>query len=352
MKKLTLFLALLLGFFFQSLETHAAVPRVMAYDLHLDMSITGFVKFCYTLNTDAEKVYIIMYAPNGEVAWRRDITGSTRTKKGPQSWTWSQLDLPSFKGMTWAIEAQGTAITTLACTNDVSGTTTKYKFNRPQGVAVDNNPESDFFGRMYITLPKGGYDHKTGLVVFDPIHNVLSNSGITATGIELTSDDTYGMHRVAVNPTNNKVYYTKTFANNTAIYELTPDATNILSDGGTAKDIISGLGFTRADGICFDENGTLFVMDYARYSSGSQGDIYKVKGNEKTLFCENIGANQPNSIAYDGDGGVWMVQQRGTVGNPYPLAHINKNGEVDFKLTANTNNWFPTANITKGGSVA
>ena len=353
MKKLTLFLALLLGFFFQSLETHAAdpLPRVMAYDLHLDMSTPGFVKFCYTLNTDAEKVYIIMYAPNGEVAWRRDITGSTRTKKGPQSWTWSQLDLPSFKGMTWAIEAQGAAVSTFACTNDVSGSTTKYKFFRPQGVAVDNNPESDFFGRMYITLPKGGYDHTKGIVVFDPVHNVLSNNGITATGVVLGTNDTYAMHRIAVNPTNNKVYYTKS-EDPTAIYELTPDATSILSDGGTAKNIISGLGFTRADGICFDENGTLFVMDCAKYSSGSQGDIYKVKGNAKTLFCENIGANQPNSIAYDGDGGVWMVQQRGTVGNPYPLAHINKNGEVDFKLTENINNWFPTANITKGGSVA
>ncbi len=354
MKKVTLFFALLLGMFlFPSVETHAAEPRVMAYDLHLDPTApAGFVRFCYTLNTAAEHVYVVMYAPNGEVAMRRELTSSSFKTKGEHKWTIAQFDLPSFKGMTWAIEAQGTTITTLACTNDVSGTTTKYKFNRPQGVAVDNNPESDFFGRMYITLPKGGYDHKTGLVVFDPIHNVLSNSGITATGIELTSDDTYGMHRVAVNPTNNKVYYTKTFANNTAIYELTPDATNILSDGGTAKDIISGLGFTRADGICFDENGTLFVMDYARYSNGSQGDIYKVKGNEKTLFCENIGANQPNSIAYDGDGGVWMVQQRGAVGNPYPLAHINKNGEVDFKLTANTNSWFPTANITKGGSVA
>ena len=351
MKKLTLFFALLLGMFlFQSVETHAAaVPRVMAYDLHLDMSTTGFVKFCYTLNTDAEKVYIIMYAPNGEVAWRRDITSDTRKKKGPQSWTWSQLDLPSFKGMTWAIEAQGAAVSTLACTNDVSET--KYQFYRPQGVAVDNNPESDFFGRMYITLPRGGYDHTKGIVVFDPVHKVLSNNGITATGVVLGTNDTYAMHRIAVNPTNNKVYYTKS-EDPTAIYELTPDATSVLSDGGTAKNIISGLGFTRADGICFDENGTLFVMDCAKYSSGSQGDIYKVKDNAKTLFCENIGANQPNSIAYDGDGGVWMVQQRGTVGDPYPLAHINKNGEVDFKLTENTNNWFPASNITKGGSVA
>lgn len=353
MKKLTLFFALLLGMFlFPSVETHAAEPRVMAYDLHLDPTApAGFVRFCYTLNTAAEHVYVVMYAPNGEVAMRRELTSSSFKTKGEHNWTIAQFDLPSFKGMTWAIEAQGAAVSTFACTNDVSGSTTKYKFFRPQGVAVDNNPESDFFGRMYITLPRGGYDHTKGIVVFDPVHNVLSNNGITATDVVLGTNDTYAMHRIAVNPTNNKVYYTKS-EDPTAIYELTPDATSILSDGGTAKNIISGLGFTRADGICFDENGTLFVMDYARYSSGSQGDIYKVKDNAKTLFCENIGANQPNSLAYDGDGGVWMVQQRGTVGNPYPLAHINKNGEVDFKLTANTNNWFPTANITKGGSVA
>lgn len=337
MKKLTLFFALLLGMFlFPSVETHAAaVPRVMAYDLHLDMSTTGFVKFCYTLNTDAEKVYIIMYAPNGEVAWRRDITGSTRTKKGPQSWTWSQLDLPSFKGMTWAIEAQGAAVSTFACTNDVSGTTTKYKFNRPQGVAIDNNTESDFFGRMYIALPKGGYDHTKGIVVFDPVHNVLSNGGITATDVTLGDDDRLGMHRIAVDPTTNKVYYAKS-ESPTAVYELTPNATSILFDGGTAKNIVDGLGFTRVDAICFDVDGNMFVMDNCNISTG--GTLYKVKNGVKTKILQNgIWGVTDIGMAPDGKGGIWIAQNRSTVttDNLAALSHVNANGETDYVINKN-----------------
>ena len=103
-----------------------------------------------------------MYAPNGEVAWRRDITSNTRKKKGAQSWTYAQLDLPSFKGMTWAIEAQGTEISAPNAVLQLSNNTSEknsdgkyiYGFNRPQGIAVDNNPQSDYFGRIYVALPK------------------------------------------------------------------------------------------------------------------------------------------------------------------------------------------------------
>lgn len=353
MKKLTLFFALLLGMFlFNSATAHAAIPRVMAYGLKSEMNtpVDGFTKFTFSTNTKPTKAYLIFYHAGVEV-YRKDITTQAQKQLTNATYTLRTSDLPELTNMKWAIEVQGDAIGSLACTNDVSGNTTKYKFNRPQGAAIDNNPESDFFGRIYITMPNGGYDHATGIVVFDPIHNVLSNSGIAASGVSL-DDDVYGMHRIAVNPANNHVYYTKSIASNTAIYELTPDASNILSDGGTAKDVISGLGFTRADAVCFADDGTMFVMENANYSGGSTGDIYKVKNNTKTLFCENIGSNRPNSLAYDGDGGVWIVQQRGTVGDPFPLVHINASGTVDFKLSTNINNWFPTANITKGGSMA
>lgn len=337
MKKLTLFFALLLGMFlFPSVETHAAEQRVMAYDLHLDPTApAGFVRFCYTLNTDAEKVYIIMYAPNGEVAWRRDITSETRRKKGAQSWTFAQLDLPSFKGMTWAIEAQGAAVSTFACTNDVSGTTTKYKFNRPQGVAIDNNTESDFFGRMYIALPKGGYDYTKGIVVFDPVHNVLSNGGITATDVTLGDDDRLGMHRIAVDPTTNKVYYAKS-ESPTAVYELTPNATSILFDGGTAKNIVDGLGFTRVDAICFDVDGNMFVMDNCNTSTG--GTLYKVKNGVKTKILQNgIWGVTDIGMAPDGKGGIWIAQNRSTVttDNLAALSHVNANGETDYVINKN-----------------
>ena len=356
MKKITL---LFIATLFSALS-FGAVPRVMAYDLksEMDTPAKGFTKFTFSTNTKPTKAYLIFYYAGAEVM-RVDITTQAQKKLKDATYTIRTSDLPELTNMKWAIEVQDDKINSLACVNDVNNVGT-YGFNRPQGVAVDNNPESDFFGRTYISLPKAGGssstygaygDTKAGIVVFDAVHNRLA-SGITATGSVL-DDETYGVHRVAVNPVDGKVYYTKSIASNTAVYELTPDATDILKDGGTAVDVVSGLGLTRADAVCFAEDGTMFVVDYARYSGGTQGDIYKVKGNSKTLFCENIAANQPNSLAYDGKGGIWMVQQRGAAGSdPSPLVHINASGTADFKLSTNINNWFPTANATKGGSVA
>lgn len=356
MKKFTL---LFVATLFSALS-FAAVPRVMAYDLKSEKNTPdkGFTKFTFSTNTKPTKAYLIFYHAGSEV-YRKDITTQAQKQLKNATYTIRTSDLPELTNMKWAIEVQGEAIGSVACVNDLNKVS-MYGFNRPQGVAIDNNPESDFFGRTYISLPKAGGssstygdygDTKAGIVVFDAVHNRLA-SGITATGSVL-GDETYGVHRVAVNPINGKVYYTKSIASSTAIYELAPNATDVLTDGGTAVDAIAGLGLTRADGVCFAEDGTMFVVDYARYSGGTLGDIYKVKGNSKTLFSENIAANQPNSLAYDGRGGIWMVQQRGAAGSdPSPLVHINASGTADFKLSTNINNWFTTSNITKGGCVA
>ena len=357
MKKITL---LLVAALFSAISFAAAVPRVMAYDLksELNTPAAGFTKFTFSMNTKPTKAYLIFYHSGAEVM-RKDITTQAQKQLKNATYTIRTSDLPELTNMKWAIEVQDDKINSLACVNDVNNVGT-YGFNRPQGVAVDNNPESDFFGQTYISLPKAGGssstygaygDTKAGIVVFDAVHNRLA-SGITATGIEL-GDETYGVHRVAVNPANNKIYYTKSVAGSTGIYELTPDATDILSDGGTAVDAISGLGFSRADAVCFDKNGTMYVMDNASYSDKADGKIYKVKDGVKTVFNENaLWSNRPASLAYDGNNGIWVTQQRGAAGALPILAHINSSGVVDYKVTTNLNNWFPTANATKGGSVA
>lgn len=356
MKKITL---LLVAAMFSALS-FAAVPRVMAYDLksEMDTPAKGFTKFTFSTNTKPTKAYLIFYYAGAEVM-RVDITTQAQKKLKDATYTIRTSDLPELTNMKWAIEVQGDKINSLACVNDVNNVGT-YGFNRPQGVAIDNNPESDFFGRTYISLPKAGGssstygaygDTKAGIVVFDAVHNRLA-SGITATGSVL-DDETYGVHRVAVNPVDGKVYYTKSIASNTAVYELTPDKTDILKDGGTAVDVVSGLGLTRADAVCFDDKGTMYVMDNASYTDAAKGKIYKVKDGVKTVFNQDaLWSNRPASLAYDGNNGIWVTQQRGAAGTLPILAHINSSGVVDYKVTTNINNWFPTANATKGGSVA
>lgn len=312
----------------------APVARVFAYGLNVVDNGNSYT-FSFTPNATAKSGRIIVYNGETKVQVKEFAIDAPITKGVKKEMTISKWDLPKLAGMTWAIELSSDKVESIAVLHNYDDVA-KYGFNRPQDVAIDNNPESDFFGRMYIALPKAGgtsyADTQAGIVVFDPLHKRLA-SGLKATGVSLTSDDRLGMHRIAVNPVNNKVYYAKS-QSSTAIYELTPDATNILSDGGTAKNAISGINaITNANSLCFDAEGAMYVMDNA--ASGT-GIIYKVSNGVAEEWKKTTGylwGNADNALASDGRGGIWVAIQRYTLDNCYSLSHVNKNKEIDFKLS-------------------
>ena len=334
MKKITLFLFASL---FSALSFAALNPYAYGLSSTLSADETK-VTISYSLNADATSVDIVIL--DGEIVLKT-VACDGKTTKDSHSVDILTDGFPKGKTLTWKVEVTGAGVTDVECTNDA--TESKYMFFRPQGVAIDNNPESDFFGRIYIALPRGGYDHTKGVVVFDPVHNVLSNSGITATGVALASDDTYGMHRIAVNPTNGKVYYAKS-ESPTAIYELTPDNTNILSDGGAAKNVISSMSvITNANSLCFDKSGAMYVLGNAGYASATDtytGKIYKIENGTISEFTKEYyrWASKDNSIVSDERGGFWVAQQRTNFDGCDVLAHVNSNGTRDYKITSTVNN--------------
>ncbi len=194
----------------------------------------------------------------------------------------------------------------------------------------------------------------------DPQHNRLK-SGVVANGDALGDNGRYSMHRVAVNPTNGHVYYVRTSDSNegvtgTAIYELTPDATNILTDGGTAKNVINGIGdITNANSVCFDETGAMYVMANANYTNaeGSTGRVYKVVDGVATLFTPNSFklASRDNAIVPDGKGGFWAAQHRDNFDTFSHLLHITATGTVDYSIDKNSADasLLPVQPYTSGG---
>lgn len=213
-------------------------------------------------------------------------------------------------------------------------------------------------------MPKAGgtgyTDTNYGIVVMDPQHNRLK-SGVVANGDALGDNGRYSMHRVAVNPTNGHVYYVRTSDSNegvtgTAIYELTPDATNILTDGGTAKNVINGIGdITNANSVCFDETGAMYVMANANYTNaeGSTGRVYKVVDGVATLFTPNSFklASRDNAIVPDGKGGFWAAQHRDNFDTFSHLLHITATGTVDYSIDKNSADasLLPVQPYTSGG---
>ena len=336
-----------------------AIARVFAYDLDLVDNGDSYT-FSFVPNANAISGRLIVYNDSKAQVLAQPIT-SAIVKGVKNEMTISKTRLPA-KG-TWAVELTGEQVeklTLLTKANDKAN----YGFNRPQGVAIDNNPASDFFGRIYIALPKAGgtgySDTNYGIVVMDPQHKRLK-SGVVANGDALGANGRYSMHRVAVNPTNGHVYYVRTSDSNegvtgTAIYELTPDATNILTDGGTAKNVINGIGdITNANSVCFDETGAMYVMANANYTNeaGSTGRVHKVIDGVATLFTPNSIelASRDNAIVPDGKGGFWAAQHRDNFDTFSHLLHITATGTVDYSIDKNSADasLLPVQPYTSGG---
>lgn len=335
-----------------------AIARVFAYNL--DMIDNGdSYTFSFIPNANAISGRLIVYNDSKAQVLAQPITSSI-VKGVKNEMTISKASLPA-KG-TWAIELTGEPVESLTLLTKANDRT-NYGFNRPQGVAIDNSPESDYFGRMYIALPKadGGYsDTNYGIVVMDPLHNRLK-SGVVAYGDALGSNGRYSMHRIAVNPTNGHVYYVRTSDSSegvtgTAIYELTPNATSILTDGGTAKNVISGVSeITNANSVCFDETGTMYVVANANYTAenGSTGRVYKVVDGNATLVTQSSRelASKDNSIVPDGKGGFWIAQHRNNLDGFNHLLHIDASGNANYTIDNATNtHLLPVQTYTKSGT--
>ena len=319
-----------------------APARVFAYNLDVVDNGNDTYTFSFKANANATSGRLIIY--NGETKnqiHEEAITGII-AKGVKKEITISRSMLPATGTATWAVELTGEEVEEVAMLNNTADAN-KYRFYRPQGVAIDNNPASDFFGRIYIAYPEDNdkTTHKEGIVVLDPLYNSLKAESIKPSGVGAFNDGQYDMHRIAVNPINNKVYYTRALSG-TAIYEMTPDATNILTDGGKAQNVISGIGeITNANSLCFDKNGTMYVLANANYTNaeGSTGRIYKVVDGQATLVTTSSRewASKSNSIVSDERGGFWVAQHRANLDAFSHLSHINADGVRDFNIDKDEN---------------
>ena len=340
-----------------------APARVFAYNLDVVDNGNDTYTLSFIPNANATSGRVILYNDDTKAQIYEAPIAGTIAKGVKSEVVVSKSVMPTSGTVTWAVELTGEPVEALTLLSDPTKKSI-YGFNRPQGVAIDNNPASDFFGRIYIALPKAGgtgySDTNYGIVVMDPLHNRLK-SGVVANGDVLGSNGRYSMHRVAVNPTNGNVYYVRTSDSSegvtgTAIYELAPDATNVLTDGGTAKNVINGISeITNANSVCFDENGVMYVVANASYdnTNGSTGRVYKVVDGVATLVTQTSReiASKDNAIVPDGKGGFWIAQHRNNLDGFNHLLHIDASGNANYTIDNATNtSLLPVQTYTSGGT--
>ncbi len=231
-------------------------------------------------------------------------------------------------------------VVTAAELEQINGEEEIFHFYLSQGVAVDKNPESPYYGYTYVTAATdgasdGGSDRadtqKRGIFVFDAELNSLNPDNVgflPANAAPLMTDvSRQALHRLAVNPVNNHVVFCYNVEGASAIWSMDP--ANLAGD---AVNLIEGLAITKANAFCFDAEGTLYVMDNANTSDG--GKIVKVVNGELVTIAQNaIWGVQDISLASDGRGGLWIAQNRWNIDTYAVLSHVNAAGAVDFAVT-------------------
>ena len=310
-----------------------ASPRAWAYDLKKGEDTDNYT-FTFTVTSDGIATILFTDEEGKAVAPTQENVGEV-TAGETKTVTIAKTQFTGEKDIYWSVKVEGNPITKMAeVTNPTLGL---YDIVCPQGVAVDNNPYSEYFGQIYVAAATDGTtgrgNQTRGIFVYNQALEELNtpNAGYLPYNATLTNTTRQAIHRVAVNPVNNHVAFAYNLSGSSAVWSMDPENLS-----GNAINLIEGVGITKANSICFDENGALYVMDNANIGSVG-GNIYKIENNTKTLFAAHQSGYQwaveDNAMTPDGRGGLWIAQNRWSVDGYPVLSHVNANGQVDFAVS-------------------
>ena len=310
----------------------------------------GNATFKFYSNSDAESAQLIFYvAETGEEVGTYDLTGVV---EGENEFVIPIADLPGENGqeLNWAVKLVGKPITEFTLINNLDDFNYSYTFS-----TVDANPESDFFGRIYVGHRPGTADPNNGLWIYNPDYTKVNETVINTRNDGLAFRSNYrlgiddegkvympewgdGPSGVFVfDPADPDAGFKAVFAN--------PDGTFLNRDGdgmltNDAGDVVGG-SCTHVAFAGTGENKKMYVYN--------EDVIVNGKGNNVSVY--NIGNaatwNQAPSVTYavgeyeingngnlypdEERGGLWIGQYRSNGQNTHSvpsLLYVNAAGEI------------------------
>ena len=308
-------------------------PNIMAYGLKLESENNG-ITVGFNLNAPATEVKVIAYDADGNdyvVAEKEDAPAEYQTI------ALNTANLPD--GVyTWAVEAEADIVA-----EDEPVQVRQYAtkaFTRVRGVAVDKNPDSPYFGNVYVT-DDGATVDQVGMYMYDA--KLKGTEDLIAYGADPSTSHTTPM-RISVGE-DGLVFATDWTDVNPNVYVIDP------ANPAAAKPIFGG---NMSGGIASTESGDFihggmsgiyvqgtgenrylytFDEDYTpqsllRYKIGEMTEPYAKKPG--VVFYNNPAAyfqNGNSDIWPDLDGGFWISQDRAadpSDGSIPALVHLDK----------------------------
>ena len=281
------------------------VANIYAYALNVTKAESAYT-FTFKANADAVSGDIIFYQNEVEVG-RKALTNVV---KGENSVVIKVADLPGTEDLdiTWAIELKGENVTNWAkLYTETAVSTYSRVFN-----AIDNSPESDYFGRIYaINRAAGLGTPANGLHVYSPEY-VLEN-------VEPYYSGQLGNPQRAAVDEFGTLYLADWSDNHPGVYLVDPSDVS----GGMAPFF---------QGVANDKG--LITNDEVEVGSGSPGlDIWgKGKDTQLFVYCEDAGSTLPANSVYmyqiGNEDGTLKSSWGEAPTKVYPLKQANGDGNI------------------------
>ena len=330
----------------------------------------GKLTISYMLNAPANAVSLVV-KQDGAVINAYPL-GSANLTKGTHQVD-VELDDLTEGDYTWGLQVVGEEKTTV---HEIKA----IKFNHPQGVDVDNNTESPYFGRIYLTEGRASsntahYSYNNGgqgLYMFNPMFDGIKNEStgkyVFTGGVsfyqKVDTKSGADFRKVRVSD-DGRVFVTRQNDKGNYLYEL-PDVNRVQNQNAAFTQVFTG-GALNANTFLY-ENGGAFIagpnIGFDIKGSGKDLKVVMLSG-AKTLFTStaiavgrvdeyNLGNNKTWSVApsknltalsgkytvnysgtnlcYDNRGGLWYCQYRGAPSEKEPaLVYIDANGVEKYK---------------------
>lgn len=317
---------------------------IYAYGLNSTANNDGSYTFHFTSNANSHEASLVFYDSSTQQEVGR-VSIANVSEGVENTITLAQCEIPGEINQTlnWGVYLKGKQISAV---NKLNADDAIYNYTR-LGVAVDNSPESDYFGRFYLIDRTGKNTATNGLWAFNADYSRI-NSTILRGGETYTNP-----YRLATDP-NGKIYIADWGDGHSGVFVASPDNLNgtfpqffegtrqssgLITNNGQnvgSSNIAVAIGGTGASTKMYTYLEDFEANNVAVYNIGQHdGTIVISWGTapSRILQVSSIMLNGNSDIRPDKFGGVWISQRR-TKGNNAPanpsLIHVDPDGNINY----------------------
>lgn len=336
---------------------------IFAYGLSSTANTDGSYTFQFKANYHSTSASLVFYDSDSQAEVGRVAIDNVQDHVN-NIITLQQSEIPGIAGqsLNWAVYLKAKDITSIEKLNSDGEINTYTRI----GVAVDNSPESDYFGQYYVLNRKTTTGTNNGIWAYYQDHTLIHNSvlqgGQTLTNPTRIATDMNGKIYIAEWGDAHSGIYIASPSNLTGaftpFFQGTRDGEGLITNNGT--NVGSSVSGVEIGGLWSNSKLYAVMEDFPKKNCIA---VYNIELSDGTLSStwsaapsnifdiSSLMANGNSQIISDNNDGIWVSQNRSkgqnTSGVP-SLMHIDASGYVNFNSGIN----LTTLNGSIGGGFA